>query len=754
MKQSCVFLVAAAMMLGAASPGAQAEVPFVGVNAGAPIWNGSILFTDAVAADIASSGCRFVRINFRIDGNPTWTSSHLAKYDTIIANARDHNLQVLGLICYEAVNGSQSEWNQNYDTTGVNPYTTRFADNAWLLIDRYKNDVKVFEIWNEPDCWSVPPESNPLNPGGFYIWPKNYANILAETYKKCLSMGGRDFFDANGVSLSSGGLFAHDIGGSFSTSRGYMTEVYKLTSVWNAFEAVAGRRYPWSYFGYHFYLNQGSAVSTSELTSYFNDIRTMRNHYNDAAKVLVTEFGWGSVMVGEQLQAENLTNTYDYLRTRSDVDGVMWYQWNNDPSQGWGLVYSIGIHKPAYDALAQQCGLTPPPTAAFTASPLSGRAPLGVQFTSTSMGTVESYQWDFGDGGTSTAANPYHVFDESGIYAITLTVSGPGGSDSVAQPDLIAVLPPLVRGDFNGDGDVDGEDVDRFVACLTGPGSSATPPGCEAGPVTLPPPVVSWEGADTVEELPETIAAGDMIAGLAGAKEAGGFHSVTPGGDSGGMADLTDGDKGTNVEAVLLDYPGGATPNTADPLNRALQVRYDFAAPRDIDRIHVFAANVTNPGDGRVFQNYDVHYLAAGQSDYRILAENVLTGPFGRSNALAASSPDYLGATLTRIAGQAGKPAAMNVASLRFVFYPVADLNGLFLDEFSIGEPGDTDGQREAFVSTILKEIDVFEFADPPPVVENIADLDGDLDVDQADFGLLQRCLSGPEARADPGCFP
>jgi len=752
MKRCRVFLCVVTAMLSAASPGAKAEVPFAGVNAGAPIWNGSILFTDALAADIASAGCRFVRINFRIDGNSTWTTSHLAKYDTIIANARNHNLQVLGLICYEAVDGSQSEWNENYDTTGVNPYTTKFADNAWLLIDRYKNDVKVFEIWNEPDCWSVPPESNPLNPGGFYIWPKNYANILAETYTRCLSMGGSDFFASNGVSLSSGGLFAHDIGGSFSTSRGYMTEVYKLNPVWNAFESVAGRRYPWSYFGYHFYLNQGSAVSTAELASYFNDVQAMRNYYNDSAKVLVTEFGWGSVNVGEQLQADNLTDTYDYLRSRSDVVGVMWYQWNNDPSQGWGLVYSIGIPKPAYYAFAQQCDVTPPPAAAFTASPLTGRVPLGVQFTSTSTGLVETYQWDFGDGGTSTAADPYHVFDLSGTYTVTLTVSGPGGSDSAVQPDLITVMPPPVPGDFNGDGDVDSEDVDRFLTCVTGPGNSTTPPGCETGSVTLPPPVVSWEGADSVEELPEAISASDVIAGLAGVKEAGGFHSATPGGDSGGLADLTDGVKGTNVEAVLQDYPGGVEPNTADPLNRALQVRYDFATPRHIDRVHVFAANVTSPGDGRVFQNYDVHYLVAGESDYRLLSENVVTGPFGRSNALAASSPDYLGATLTRIAGQAGSPAALDVASLRFIFYPVSNLNALFLDEYNIGEAGDTDGQTEAFVSSIVKEIDVFEFTGPPPAAGNIADLDGDLDADQTDFGLLQRCLSGSAVFGDPDC--
>ena len=73
-------------------------------------------------------------------------------------------------------------------------------------------------------------------------------------------------------------------------------------------------------------------------------------------------------------------------------------------------------------------------------------------------------------------------------------------------------------------------------------------------------------------------------------------------------------------------------------------------------------------------------------------------------------------------------------------------------DEFNTGEPGDTDGYRETFESSIVKEIDVFAYTGPPPVGGNIADLDEDGDADQADFGLLQRCLSGPAVWPEPDC--
>ncbi|MBL8163235.1 MAG: PKD domain-containing protein [Anaerolineae bacterium] len=71
------------------------------------------------------------------------------------------------------------------------------------------------------------------------------------------------------------------------------------------------------------------------------------------------------------------------------------------------------------------------PVASFTANPPSGAAPLNVQFdSSASSGTITSYAWDFGDGGTSADANPSHQYTTPNTYTVTLTVSGPAGSNS------------------------------------------------------------------------------------------------------------------------------------------------------------------------------------------------------------------------------------------------------------------------------------------------------------------------------------
>ncbi len=42
---------------------------------------------------------------------------------------------------------------------------------------------------------------------------------------------------------------------------------------------------------------------------------------------------------------------------------------------------------------------------------------------------ADTYLWEFGDGGISTAENPTYTYYESGIFRITLTATGPGGTD-------------------------------------------------------------------------------------------------------------------------------------------------------------------------------------------------------------------------------------------------------------------------------------------------------------------------------------
>ncbi|OFY86489.1 MAG: hypothetical protein A3F72_14990 [Bacteroidetes bacterium RIFCSPLOWO2_12_FULL_35_15] len=64
------------------------------------------------------------------------------------------------------------------------------------------------------------------------------------------------------------------------------------------------------------------------------------------------------------------------------------------------------------------------PTASFTTSPnpATGASPLVVSFTNTSQNAT-SYSWAFGDGSTSSSANPSNNTYTTGIYSVVLTVS-------------------------------------------------------------------------------------------------------------------------------------------------------------------------------------------------------------------------------------------------------------------------------------------------------------------------------------------
>jgi len=80
---------------------------------------------------------------------------------------------------------------------------------------------------------------------------------------------------------------------------------------------------------------------------------------------------------------------------------------------------------------AQVTVSAPPLQVSISAYPTSGNAPLGVQFYSSVSGGVGNYQytWYFGDGGTSTQANPYYIYYNPGTYWAELYVqSGSQGA--------------------------------------------------------------------------------------------------------------------------------------------------------------------------------------------------------------------------------------------------------------------------------------------------------------------------------------
>lgn len=80
--------------------------------------------------------------------------------------------------------------------------------------------------------------------------------------------------------------------------------------------------------------------------------------------------------------------------------------------------------------------------AAFTCSPAAPFAGDPVQFTSKSTGDPASYEWAFGDGTASTAANPVHAFQNAGSYNVSLTVKKDAITNSMSQTIVVKEQAP------------------------------------------------------------------------------------------------------------------------------------------------------------------------------------------------------------------------------------------------------------------------------------------------------------------------
>lgn len=90
-----------------------------------------------------------------------------------------------------------------------------------------------------------------------------------------------------------------------------------------------------------------------------------------------------------------------------------------------------------------------PPNAVASSDKSFGTLPLNVNFSSAGsidpLGGVLSYNWDFGDGSSSSLPNPSHSYSEKGIYDVKLTVTNSAGSAFASLKIWAGYFPPSVE---------------------------------------------------------------------------------------------------------------------------------------------------------------------------------------------------------------------------------------------------------------------------------------------------------------------
>jgi|GEM_PF-4025529 len=155
-----------------------------------------------------------------------------------------------------------------------------------------------------------------------------------------------------------------------------------------------------------------------------------------------TVFGTITIKV-DASDAEDPVGT---LGVEVQIDGGIWqsatynstsgyYELSWDTAAEGGGSYTIGFQATdssgnttnVSDAVNVTVSTQSPPVASFTATPSSGDAPLFVYFDASGSddpdGTIVSYEWDFGDGGSGSGITASHEFNTPDTFAVILTVT-------------------------------------------------------------------------------------------------------------------------------------------------------------------------------------------------------------------------------------------------------------------------------------------------------------------------------------------
>ena len=84
------------------------------------------------------------------------------------------------------------------------------------------------------------------------------------------------------------------------------------------------------------------------------------------------------------------------------------------------------------------------PLASFTASATEGCMPASILFNNTSSGLFNPvYNWNFGNGDSSSISNPTVIYKNAGSFGVKLLVTNSGGcKDELVLPGMINIYDP------------------------------------------------------------------------------------------------------------------------------------------------------------------------------------------------------------------------------------------------------------------------------------------------------------------------
>ena len=329
--------------------------------------SGQIYLTSALAAQLVQGETGWIRVEMAlVKGHSTWDTTMFNYYDTVVSNAQSAGLQVLMLIDSGSWPGGQTDWcannyENNHGTNGDNAYMEGFATNAVLpIVQHFHNRVKIYELWNEPNCWTSNP-SNGVYTGATYIYPSNFGWLLTRSWETV-----HIAHAINDVTLFSGGLFGNNLyGASYSAAGGqYLDDTYSTGTNVTKGGSFAHTKsnygvYPLDGVGQHIYITIGGLVASSTFRQYEDWVHQALTKYEGTSspkKTFITEFGWQTTNssngngVSAAIQDTNLVTAFSTIYATPYVQTAIWFQWADNPagSMWYGVVDSSGNPKLSY----------------------------------------------------------------------------------------------------------------------------------------------------------------------------------------------------------------------------------------------------------------------------------------------------------------------------------------------------------------------------------------------------------------------
>lgn len=194
----------------------------------------------------------------------------------------------------------------------------------------------------------------------------------------------------------------------------------------------------------HTYLADGSYVVTLVTTSTAGCVDTFRSNPIVIGAFTTTFNAPLNACINEAVTFTNTSTPVPVSANWSFGDGGTATGINSNHTYTVPGTYTVRLYNTyssCVDSAQQTITINPRPVADFTA-PATVRCepPFTVNFQDLSTGSVTSWQWDFGDGNTSTLQNPSHTYTSYGSFTVTLVATNAFGcTDTIRRTNYIRI---------------------------------------------------------------------------------------------------------------------------------------------------------------------------------------------------------------------------------------------------------------------------------------------------------------------------